>query len=83
MSAMAELQQIIPLTHSVQIDTDVKKNRGRPKGSVKFTVEERKRRACEASKKCYYENYEYRSLQKKLYYQRKKEEKKIDSERSN
>ena len=57
-----------------QTNTITPKKRGRPKGSTKFTPEERRIRACEAAKKCYYDNYEYRSLQKKLYYQRKKEE---------
>ena len=52
----------------------IPKKRGRPKGTTKLTPEERRKRAREASKKCYYDNYEYRSLQKKLYYQRKKEE---------
>ena len=61
----------------------VPKKRGRPKGTNELTPEERKRRACEAAKKCYYDNYEYRSLQKKLYYQRKKEERIANSEPSN
>ena len=58
----------------VEENTVVIKKRGRPKGSTKLTPEERRIRACEAANKCYYDNYEYRSLQKKLYYQRKKEE---------
>ena len=60
-----EMEQTITITP---------KERGRPKGSTKFTPEERRIRACEAAKKCYYNNYEYRSLQKKLYYQRKKQD---------
>ena len=62
-----------------QANTITPKKRGRPKGSTKFSPEERRIRACEAAKKCYYDNYEYRSLQKKLYYQRKKEERVINS----
>ena len=60
-------------------EVTVVRKRGRPKGSLngtRLSEEERRKRQCEASKRCYYKNYEYRNLQKQLYYRRKKEENK-------
>ena len=45
-----------------------KRGRGRPKTS-KFSDEEKKQRNREANSRCYYNNYEYYSLQKRSYKQ--------------
>ena len=50
-----------------------KRSRGRPKI---YTHEEVKQHRRDYAKKVYYENYEYRLMQIKLYQERKKEEKK-------
>ena len=50
-----------------------KRARGRPKI---YTDEEIKQHRRDYAKKVYYENYEYRLMQIKLYQERKKEEKK-------
>ena len=78
-----EIQEIIPM-ETLQVEPEIPKpieprKRERPKGTNVFTPEERRKRACEAAKKCYYNNYEYRSLQKKLYYRRRKDERTINS----
>ena len=88
MYILYRLQYSIAMTSVEEVNTPemeqtytiTPKKRGRPKGSKKFTPEERRIRACEAAKKCYYDNYEYRSLQKKLYYQRKKEERNANNQ---
>ena len=43
-----------------------KRDRGRPRGS-KYSDEEKLQRSREANYRCYYNNYEYYSLQKRSY----------------
>ena len=52
-----------------------KRGRGRPKTS-KFSDEEKKQRNREANSRCYYNNYEYYSLQTRIYKQAISEAKK-------
>ena len=53
-----------------------KKKMGRPK-TCTLTDEEKKQRKRDQAKKLYYDNYEYRRLQIKLYQERIREENKI------
>ena len=45
-----------------------KRNRGRPKGSI-LSEEEKIERNREANKRCYYNNHDYYTLQKRIYKQ--------------
>ena len=57
-------------------DNKPKKKMGRPK-TCTLTDEEKKQRKGDQAKKLYYDNYEYRRLQIKLYQERIREENKI------
>ena len=65
------------ITHTMENTTDVeyismydkpKRGRGRPRGS-NYSDEEKLQRRLEANSRCYYNNYEYYSLQKRSYTQ--------------
>ena len=53
-----------------------KRGRGRPRGS-KYSDEEKRQRHREANSRCYYNNHEYYSLQKRSYKQAVYEAKKM------